>query len=394
MEAISNFINSFLEVLGRAIPAVIGALIILVVGVFAALAIRSGIERLLRRLELENKLKTGREQAARLEKVISNIIYYAVLLFVLLLTLNVLGVQGVLEPLRDMLAKFWGALPNIVAAGLIGLVGYVVARIVSVTVEAVSSPLDKSSERLGLGKSFVLSRLIGQVVFLFVFVPILIAALQALKIEAISVPAISMLTALMNAVPKILAAALILAVSYLVGRFVADVVSELLGNLGADALPAKVKLNNLFSDQRPFSRFCGQVILFFIMLAATVSAVDKLEMPQLTRVLAGLLVFGGHIVLGVLIIGLGTALANVACAALAKDGKPTAMAVVARLAILGLVLAMGLRAMGIADDIVKLAFGLTLGSLAVTVALSFGLGGREAAGKQMEYWLSKWRGEQ
>jgi hypothetical protein len=25
------------------------------------------------------------------------------------------------------------------------------------------------------------------------------------------------------------------------------------------------------------------------------------------------------------------------------------------------------------------------------VALSFGLGGREAAGKQMEYWLQKWR---
>jgi hypothetical protein len=55
------------------------------------------------------------------------------------------------------------------------------------------------------------------------------------------------------------------------------------------------------------------------------------------------------------------------------------------------VLAMGLRAMGIADDIVNLAFGLTLGAVAVAVALSFGLGGREAAGKLMEHWLSRWR---
>jgi hypothetical protein len=62
-----------------------------------------------------------------------------------------------------------------------------------------------------------------------------------------------------------------------------------------------------------------------------------------------------------------------------------------RIAILGVVIAMGLRAMGIADDIVNLAFGLTLG--AVAVALSFGLGGREAAGRQMEYWLARWRGE-
>ena len=62
-----------------------------------------------------------------------------------------------------------------------------------------------------------------------------------------------------------------------------------------------------------------------------------------------------------------------------------------RFAILALVLAMGLRAMGIADDIVNLAFGLTLGAVAVAVALSFGLGGREAAGKLMEHWLSRFR---
>ena len=66
---------------------------------------------------------------------------------------------------------------------------------------------------------------------------------------------------------------------------------------------------------------------------------------------------------------------------------------IARYAILGLVIAMGLRAMGIADDIVNLAFGLVLGAVAVAVALSFGLGGREAAGRQMEYWLAKLRKE-
>jgi len=65
------------------------------------------------------------------------------------------------------------------------------------------------------------------------------------------------------------------------------------------------------------------------------------------------------------------------------------LAGVARVAILGLVIAMGLRAVGIADDIVDFAFLLTFGAVAVAVALSFGLGGREAAGRQMEYWLAK-----
>jgi hypothetical protein len=56
------------------------------------------------------------------------------------------------------------------------------------------------------------------------------------------------------------------------------------------------------------------------------------------------------------------------------------MAQVARVAIIALVMAMGLRAMG---------FAFTFG--AVAVALSFGLGGREAAGRQLEYWFSRLR---
>lgn len=36
-----------------------------------------------------------------------------------------------------------------------------------------------------------------------------------------------------------------------------------------------------------------------------------------------------------------------------------------------------------------MSFGITLGTIAVTIALSFGLGGREAASKQMERILNK-----
>ena len=53
------------------------------------------------------------------------------------------------------------------------------------------------------------------------------------------------------------------------------------------------------------------------------------------------------------------------------------MADLVRVVILGLVIAMGLRAMGLANDIVNMAFGLTLGAAAIAFALSFGIGGRD-----------------
>jgi hypothetical protein len=101
--------------------------------------------------------------------------------------------------------------------------------------------------------------------------------------------------------------------------------------------------------------------------------------------------FGGDVLLGAAILVIGFWLANLAHDAISRASERTGVARIARIAIIGLVIAMGLRAMGIADDIVNLAFALTFGSAAVAFALAFGLGGREAAGRQMEHWLSQLR---
>jgi len=52
---------------------------------------------------------------------------------------------------------------------------------------------------------------------------------------------------------------------------------------------------------------------------------------------------------------------------------------IARIANLGLVLAMGLKSMGLADNIVNMVFGFSIGGVAIAAALAFGLGGRDAA---------------
>jgi len=62
---------------------------------------------------------------------------------------------------------------------------------------------------------------------------------------------------------------------------------------------------------------------------------------------------------------------------------------IARIAILGLVLAMGLKSMGLADNIVNMAFGFSIGGVAIAAALAFGLGGRDAAKTVADNWASK-----
>ena len=67
--------------------------------------------------------------------------------------------------------------------------------------------------------------------------------------------------------------------------------------------------------------------------------------------------------------------------AIAAQGTARAAAPVVRVAIIVLGSAIGLRFMGLADDIIEMAFGLLLGAVAVAFAIAVGLGGREPAGR-------------
>jgi len=122
-------------------------------------------------------------------------------------------------------------------------------------------------------------------------------------------------------------------------------------------------------------------------------AANRLGFALFADLTATFIEFGGQVLLGILIIAVGFWLSRLAADAIRGLAGTHAefLAGLARFAILGFVFAMGLRAMGIADDIINLAFGLTLGGVAVALALSFGLGGREAAGRQMEHWLARMR---
>jgi hypothetical protein len=103
----------------------------------------------------------------------------------------------------------------------------------------------------------------------------------------------------------------------------------------------------------------------------------------------------GQLVLALIILGIGIYLANLARGVVLSAGGENAafLASVARIAILVLAGAMALRQLGIADDIVNLAFGILLGALGIAAALAFGLGGRDVAGREVERFVKSLRND-
>lgn len=376
------------------LPRLLGGTLLVLIAWLAATLLRALVTRVLAKTDLDDKLarQAGMEP---MTKNVGNVLFWLVILLFIPAILGAYDLQGLLAPVQGMLNKVLAILPNLFAAFVIGFVGWLVAKVMRglVTNLLAAAGADKAGHKAGLDQSVHLSRVIGTLVFIFIFIPTLIAALDALQIEAVSRPATDMLAQILGAVPRLVAAALILIVTWYVARFASALVSRLLNGMGLDGVPEKIGMGRALTGPFTPSTAVGIVIMFFAMLFATVEAANQMQFMQVRDVVTTFINFGGDVLLGVVILLIGFWLSGVAYAGIQRTGAENARGLgrLAQVAIIGVVIAMGLRAMGIADDIVNLAFGFTFGAVAVAVALAFGLGGREAAGKQMEYWLSKLR---
>lgn len=435
LDEVSRPLNAFLQEIFSYLPRIVSAALLLGLAWLLATLAKAIVVRGLGRFNLDNQLaeKTGTapsDSPFLLNETFGNALYWFVLLFFLPLILDVLQLQGPLAPVQNLLNQILLALPRILTAILIGVIGWFIARIVRtiVTNFLAAVGINQIGTRIGLTRTaggLSLSALLGTIAYVLVLIPTVIAALNALQIEAISAPAVAMLQQIFNALPKIFTAVLILAIAYVIGRFVADLVARILTSIGFNNIfnwlgfsaPPATPATNPFAEVPPEDLSLGQstvippttpslprqtpseivgiIVLVGIMLTGAVAAVEKLDFAVLTEIVNAILAVLGNVLIGLVVLGIGLYLANLAFSLISRSGgrQANTLAQVARIAIIAFAGAMALDRMGVASNIVNLAFGLLLGAIAVAIGISFGLGGRGVADELLRDWLRSFRRE-
>lgn len=427
LTAVYEPLNNLLNQVFTFLPKLAGAAILLAIAWVIATIVKLVVTRSLQAVRLDERLNqevTETNNQFSLSETIGNTLYWFIFLLFLPSILSTLELEGTLQPVQRLLNDILSILPNIFAAILIGAAGWLVAQVVRriVTNLLIAAGTDRLGTRVGINPSTTgqsLSWIIGTIVYVLILIPVAIAALNALRISAISIPAIAMLNDILSAIPRIFTAGIILAVAYTIGRFLADVVTSILTSIGFNnvfnwiGLPTPrqtrsriiVSPSDIPTDSptpetieektasRTPSEIVGIIVLVGIMLIATVAAVEVLEFAALTAIVTGIVAIAGQILVGLVIFAIGLYLANLAFNLITSSGNQQAVILgnAARIAIIILVSAMALQQMGIAADIVNLAFGLLLGAIAVATAIAFGLGGRDIAGEQVRNWLESFK---
>lgn len=374
------------------LPDLLAALLILLIGWLIARGIKMLIVKLLQKTRWDEKV-FGNSNVGDTNVFLANIVYYLLMIIVILAVLEVLGINEALAPLGNMLNEFLLFIPNLIGAILIGFIGYLLAKFVSNLIHIGGSLLDKFVDRTGFKDTDKLVRILRKVVFIVIFIPFLIQAFNALEMDAISQPANDILYAFTEMIGQIIVAALILVVFIWGGKFLANFLEDLFRSLGLDRAAEKIQIENMIGANQSLSRIFANLVYFFLVFFGIITAVDILGLDRLSVTLNEILEVTGQIIFGLIILAIGNYISLLIYNTMTRSSNNTFIAGIMRWASLALFIAIALRTMGIANEIVELAFGLILGALAVAVALSYGLGGREAAGEHFKDIIKKLRSE-
>ncbi len=401
LTVVTEPLNRLLEQILDFGPRVGGAGVLLVAAWIIGTVLRLAVTRILQASNFEERLGSAAaldsERSISISKTLGDAVYWLIFLLFLPAVLDTLALGALLSPVQSMMDQVLGFLPNLFAAALIGAVGWFIARILQqITTNLLAAlGMDQLCENLGiaavLGKQRI-STVVGLVVYILILIPVLVAALNALQLTAITQPASNMLDAILAAIPLVFAAGLLLVIAYVVARVVGGLISNLLAGVGFDRVRTLFGVAEETTAKSSPSDIAGYLVQVTIVLFASVEASRLLGFAVLADLVAQFLVFAGQVLLGLVIFAVGLYLANLAGRVIDASGSAQAkvLAMAARASIMVLAGTMALSQMNLASDIINLAFGIVLGAIALALALAFGIGGREVAGRQLEEWKRKW----
>ena len=380
------------ELLATWVGTLISVGISLLVAWLIASVLRFLVVRILNMTKLDEWLgeKASVKKSDNMNESIGKTVFWLVFLVFIPSILNNLGVGQAADSVQGLVDSIIGYIPGIIGAVIVlvlgGLFARILRQIVTGFLEGVG--VDSLGERFGFSKSNEtqpLSALLGTVVYVLVFIPIVVQALDLLALPVISDIGTQLLGSVTGAIISVLGAAVILFVAYYLAKFISEIVTNLLAGIGIDRLPEALGFKT--AQGANLSGVVGYVVLVAVMLFAVQGTAESIGLSTIAVAVGSLIVLGGNVLLGVVIFMVGIYLANVASNVITTAGgeDTSLLANIVRWAILIFVAGIALSQAGV--TLAENAITIILIAVGAAGALAFGLGGRDMAAKQLDSWF-------
>ncbi len=268
------------------LPGIIGAIVVLAVGFWIASFVANKLGKLLSENKAVKKLlhtlTNGNEGQEKGIKVIVKIVYYILVLFVLGAVLEMFNLDRMTGPINSLIDPIFAFIPNLLAAVLIGIIAYVLAFVVRMLVVKLTEKLDvdnKVSQEFSSKEGDVsISKALADIVFwliIFLFLPLI---LSSLGLTGILSPLQNMINKVLQMLPNIFTAGIVLFIGWFIAGKIRDVITSLTHSVGVDSV-----LKNDDNDTLKLSEIIGLIAYVLVLIPVIGAGLSILGLESLAR---------------------------------------------------------------------------------------------------------------
>ncbi|MFS0574640.1 mechanosensitive ion channel [Sporosarcina sp. 179-K 3D1 HS] len=300
------------------LPDLLFALLVLLLGFFVAKIAENAVYKMLRKSRVNERFGM-RDSKWNIEKIISKVVFFGILLLAFLLFFNMMNMHMIATPFISMYSGIGGAILGILKAAFILLLAWVIALVVKKLILMAGNKLNLNKyvmktgvppEDVNKAKWVETAANIAFYLILLLFVP---AILHSLGLSGVSGPFEDMLAGFLNFIPKLVGAALIFFVGLLVAKIIRTILTKFLETIGTDRLADRLKLSSFFKGTS-ISKLVGTVAFILIMIPVTISALEILDLEGISQpaiaMLNDIMTMLPKIAVAILLVLVGTMLAR------------------------------------------------------------------------------------
>ncbi len=382
--------NDILNNIMNRVPSIIIAILLAILTWIVAKFVRKLIIKAGKKLKLDAyftkmHIVKDEEKGKELIKTMGNLGAFIVFMIMIPAVLDRLGMDSVALPISSMAGKALNFIPNIIGAGILLFIGYFIARIVKEIIIGLSQSfgIDNFFNKFKKDNNFKISELLGNIVFAFIFIPVIITALDALKLHAISVPAVMVLESIFSIIPNVLVSVLLVVIGLFIAKIVCQIIDGILKASNIDTFP-KNKKPDSFLAKNKLSDIITTAIKYIIITIFVFEAINVLNLAILTEISVAILAYMPNIIAALVILIVAYFAANFVSSLIEKTSNSKLLGVIAKIIIYVFAIFMTLNQLQVASQIVSMAFLFIMGALSLAFVLAVGLGGRDFAKKQLD----------
>jgi len=383
--------NELTATLEQSLPDILLGILFLIIAILAGYLVKSLIVKGAKALKLDQKFGENTKEANSIPELLGKLGFILTVLFFLPGIFDRFGLNNISTPLTGMLGTFLGYIPRLIGAALLLFLGFVIAKIVQQLTKGFLERVnvDRLKDKMGLTDSepgeepkrnaLPLADLGGKVLYVIVLIPFIIAALEVLSIDAITDPAVMMLTSITSIIPQILAAGILIVIGIFIAKLVGDLVENIIDGFGISDKVADV-MDEPKSTGFDLGNIVGIVVKALIILFFTVQAFDLIGLSIFQSIGGAIIAYLPMILSAMLILIGGYILGSIAKRFIIKMVPEARFAaIVVKSVIVAIAALMALSHLGIGALFVETLFIAIIVSTAVAFALAFGIGGRDFA---------------